>query len=65
MDATGKTVAIFHSKNNDQGLVENWEYYASGTERECRLVPTSAQAPGANTSNTNVKLHSVLRVDWK
>lgn len=55
MDAMGKTVAIFHSKDNDQGLVESWEYYASGAERECRLVPTSAQVPGANTSNTNVK----------
>lgn len=52
MDGMGKTVAIFHSKENDQGLLENWEYYANGAERECRLMPTVDQAPVANVNNT-------------
>ncbi len=55
MDATGKTVAIFRSKDNDQGLVGGWEYYASGAERECRPVPASTQAPTSNVGDTDVK----------
>ncbi len=53
LDAQGKTVAILHKSQND--ITGSWEYYASGAERECRLVPTSTQAPAANIGNTNVK----------
>ncbi len=55
MDGFGKTVAILHRKDDSQGYEESWEYYASGAERECRLVPTSSQAPTANSGNSNVK----------
>lgn len=48
IDGFGKTVAIFHKSSTWSA----WEYYASSTERECRLIPTDAQAPIANVNNT-------------
>ncbi|MCJ8291346.1 MAG: RHS repeat-associated core domain-containing protein [Flavobacteriales bacterium] len=50
MDGMGKTVAIFHKSNSNAG----WEYFVSGSERECRLTPDGNQTPVFNTSNTDV-----------
>ena len=51
MDGMGKTIAI----RTYDGSTENWEYYLSGSERECNLVPLTNQAPGANVGNTDVE----------
>ncbi|MFT7086295.1 MAG: RHS repeat-associated protein [Vicingaceae bacterium] len=49
MDAMGRTVAIFKKGFNGDG----WEYYAHGSEREARILPTAVQVPGPNSTLTD------------
>lgn len=45
VDAMGHTIALYQKGFGDNG----WEYYASGSEREARVKPTSGQTPGSNS----------------
>lgn len=50
------TVAILHRMQKD--IEGKWAYYASGAERECRLVPTEVQALGAKGGNPSIAFSS-------
>ena len=51
-DVMGKTVAIREINMNGT----TWEYFVNGNEREMSIKPTSTQAPGANSTNTNKRV---------
>ena len=51
MDGMGKTVAILHKSQND--ITGKWEYFASGSERECRLSDEDDNGTFNTSMNTN------------
>ena len=51
-DISGRTVAI----RKVAAAGTSWEYYIFGAEREMSVRPAANQQPGANASNTDVKI---------